>query len=399
MDDLMRRAAEDYPVKPQGMDWEKVAQQLDTTDKEAPANRYGGLKKLLLLLPFILTSFVCDRFLAYEYGHLKKLDVATKTNQPGNQTSAATVTTNKVITSKELLNELPAMNVNPVVMFSQKQYNNERHLKNTLPSIPIRGRANQNSLDEAQRPTSYEQANLLLTTAVQPNLLNGMAAPTNKNVWQIAIDQKPSVSQKKDVQKAEFEKAYVSLLMGPDYSRVKSQEVKPAGYSVGAVAGYRFSKRWAVEAGLLWDRKNYFSKGDFFKTDKIQLPEHTKVTQVDGYCAMFEIPVNVRYTAWQGHRDAVTLSAGSSSYLMHNEDYDYVAQRYGVWYKGNTSYKHASKNWFSVANLSLGYEHQLGQKLKIHIEPYLKIPVTGVGIGSLPLSSKGVLVGVTYPIH
>src|SRR4051812_17168165 len=84
MDELMRKAAADYPVKPQGLNWDKVAQQLDALDGAAPEKRSnGGSKKLLLLLPFILVSYVCDRFMTYEYGHLKKVEVVDTISKPG----------------------------------------------------------------------------------------------------------------------------------------------------------------------------------------------------------------------------------------------------------------------------------------------------------------------------
>jgi hypothetical protein len=77
MDDLMRRAAESYPVIPQGADWEKVAQQLEAAESLAPpGQKYGGLKKLLLLLPFILASFVCDKFFTMKQGTLQTLETA-----------------------------------------------------------------------------------------------------------------------------------------------------------------------------------------------------------------------------------------------------------------------------------------------------------------------------------
>jgi hypothetical protein len=45
MDDLMRLAAADYPVKPQGADWDKVAQQLqDSGSTTVETGRYGFLR-------------------------------------------------------------------------------------------------------------------------------------------------------------------------------------------------------------------------------------------------------------------------------------------------------------------------------------------------------------------
>jgi hypothetical protein len=84
---------------------------------------------------------------------------------------------------------------------------------------------------------------------------------------------------------------------------------------------------------------------------------------------------------------------------MQKEDYDYVYRRYGEDYTGTKMYKDASKNWLSVGNISVGYERRIFKKTSLRIEPYARIPLKGVGIGSLPLSSMGVLVGITRPIQ
>ena len=41
-------------------------------------------------------------------------------------------------------------------------------------------------------------------------------------------------------------------------------------------------------------------------------------------------------------------------------------------------------------NISAGYEIKAGTKNYLRFEPYYKIPLMGVGTGSLPLSSAGV---------
>ena len=168
---------------------------------------------------------------------------------------------------------------------------------------------------------------------------------------------------------------------------------------MGLLGGYNINSRWAVETGLIWDRKAYASEGAYFKTDKIYLPEHSDVVSVAGYCNMFEIPLNLRFNMAKKRSHTVFATAGVSSYLMQKEDYDYVYRRYNVDYAGNKKVYGNSNHLFSVANFSVGYEQGLGRKTKLRIEPYLKIPVKGVGIGSLPLSSAGILFGITHPIH
>ncbi len=60
---------------------------------------------------------------------------------------------------------------------------------------------------------------------------------------------------------------YIGLIGGPDLSTVKFQEVKQTGYSLGAIVGYRISKRISIESGLIWDKKYYYSSAEYFKKD------------------------------------------------------------------------------------------------------------------------------------
>jgi hypothetical protein len=83
---------------------------------------------------------------------------------------------------------------------------------------------------------------------------------------------------------------------------------------------------------------------------------------------------------------------------MQKEDYTYAYERYNTVFNSTKYYKRTSRDWFSIANISLAYEQQVGRG-RLRIEPYIKQPLRGVGVGSLPLSSAGVLAGVMYPIR
>ena len=114
---------------------------------------------------------------------------------------------------------------------------------------------------------------------------------------------------------------------------------------------------------------------------------------------MYEIPLNVRYNVSANSKRIWFANAGLSSYLMKKENYDYDYERYGVYSKGNKEYKNTTDNWMSVAHLSIGLQKNLGAIGDLRIEPYVKLPLNGVGIGSMPLSSTGIYLGITRPIR
>jgi hypothetical protein len=44
--------------------------------------------------------------------------------------------------------------------------------------------------------------------------------------------------------------------------------------------------------------------------------------------------------------------------------------------------------------LSVGYNHNITSKIKLRIEPYIKLPIRKIGIGKMPITSTGVYFGI-----
>jgi len=84
---------------------------------------------------------------------------------------------------------------------------------------------------------------------------------------------------------------------------------------------------------------------------------------------------------------------------MKKEDYGYVSKRYSMEYYGYKDYSNSTKNWLSIMQLQVGYQINFKRTGSLRIEPYAKLPLRGIGIGKLPLSSAGVNFGFTMPIH
>jgi hypothetical protein len=158
------------------------------------------------------------------------------------------------------------------------------------------------------------------------------------------------------------------------------------------------SKKFAIETGLLLDHKKYQSDGRYFSTEKLDWP-HVSILELSGYCNMYEIPVNLRYNVSANTNRTWFANLGLSSYLMKKENYDYDYERYGVYANGNKEYKNTTNNWLSVAHLSIGLQKKIGPVGDLRIEPYVKLPLNGVGIGSMPLTSTGIYLGIIRSIR
>lgn len=192
---------------------------------------------------------------------------------------------------------------------------------------------------------------------------------------------------------------YLGLFSGADLSYIKSQRVSNAGYSFGVLIGYHINKKIGIETGAILEKKYYYSSGEYFDKKAVAYLNNINILSVNGNCNMINIPVNIKYNFLSHKKSTWFATTGLSSYIMTKEYYDYN-------YEYNSSYGHkgytylsSSKNWFSVINLSLGYQHDLGKNFMWRIEPYFKLPASGVGLGKLPLSSTGLYVGINKRIN
>ena len=58
------------------------------------------------------------------------------------------------------------------------------------------------------------------------------------------------------------------------------------------------------------------------------------------------------------------------------------------------SYSENKKYFAATVDVSFGYERKLGGS-HIKLQPYLQLPVRGIGVGDLPIKSAGMRVGLT----
>lgn len=188
----------------------------------------------------------------------------------------------------------------------------------------------------------------------------------------------------------------VGLVAGPDMSNVKFTDMDKVGYNVGIQIGYRFSDRWSVNTGLLYTRKNYTAEGkDWTKTGWWR---YTDIHTVQGYCQMFEIPLNVRYDLSVNKNQRWFVNAGASSYIMNSEYYNYDYTYNGMRRQQGWDRDSTSTYLFSILNLSAGFERALNKRFSIQAEPYFKFPLKGLGYGKLDLNSYGIYFSLKYKL-
>ncbi len=188
----------------------------------------------------------------------------------------------------------------------------------------------------------------------------------------------------------------IGLLTGIDKSSVHNVSDNNFGYSVGLTGQYNISKRWSVSTGLIYTKKEYTAAGDDYHPPKHYWTYYVDLKKVSGDCQMLEIPLNVRYNINQNTKSQWFASAGLSTYFMMNQNYRYYYYFTGMPSERDWNRSDDTTHLLSIVNLSAGFEKSISRTLSIQAEPYLKIPLSGMGFGQMDINSYGLYLTLKY---
>jgi hypothetical protein len=182
----------------------------------------------------------------------------------------------------------------------------------------------------------------------------------------------------------------------PDISTVNFTHLQPIGLNLGLMLEYSLSKKFSLQTGLIYTRKNYKMKGEDYHPPKGYWTDYVNLEDVTGNCSMLDIPINLRFNAVRKKSSNIFFSAGLSTYLMKEENYSFYYYWSGTPATRVRSYDANSEYLFSILNLSAGYEKKLNNSFSLQVEPFFKESLTGVGFGKIDLNSMGVYFSVRY---
>jgi len=443
MDEILRKAAENYEVDADAAaDWDSVYAAVHETDEktvvtnEKKKRRFAFWWLFLIPLGWVAHTEYNKYYPGINTKPTNNNSVSsTKTKPAVDETkSQQPSTVNNNSSSKKEIAEQPAIanSSTPTHTKNLVTSNHKHQLVNTNPnsiannttnnsfatnnitnnSLPPQKSQAKQILPQIQNAHPKESANnqqqksneLVTESTTINNQQNNLSTATNSSAEKqnqnaklnnVANTKTKALSNKKEKLNTNY--FYTGLMIGGDLSSVKYQEIKPFGYNAGLLLGYKFNKL-SIESGFFVDKKNYYTKGEYFDKSKIPFFNNAEILTADGYCKMFEIPLNVKYDFSVHKNHTWFATAGFSSYLMNKEYYNYAYTKNGQEYNGSASYYKTTKDWFSVLNVSAGYQLQTGNKINLRIEPYYKIPLSGMGTANLHITSIGVEVGITRRI-
>lgn len=241
---------------------------------------------------------------------------------------------------------------------------------------------------------SEEQSRLLISAAMlSSRMLNWDNQPETPAVTFTApeVAEEPAKPQKAV---EDYAKWAVRLGYSPDLSTVGFKNYTKPGAAFSLLIEYGLSSRLYLQAGVVRSVKDYTANAGEYKLPKYVTDINTPY-DVDGNCTMFEIPLGLRYNVVRSEQSKWFVGTGVSSYYAQKERYDYNYEHY---IHGQKPYWQGKTGWFLLShiNASVGYERSITQKLSLVAEPYIRIPVKGVGYGKVNLTTVGMWISLRY---
>jgi hypothetical protein len=247
--------------------------------------------------------------------------------------------------------------------------------------------------------SSYKKQNESVTTS---NPVANSSKPEGNEQLKI-VDIKsqtlPIVENKGKKEKSKIKKGghfFFTLSTGPDASFAGGEKFGTTKFITGGGIGYSFSNRLTLRTGFYTGRKVYTASSDAYHPPAEFYTYYPYLEKVDADCKVYEIPISLSYNFGHSTKQNWFAGVGLSSLVMKKEVYNY-AYKYsaaGTLYHRKWTVNNENNHFLSTLTLSGGYQRNISKHISIMAEPYLKLPLTGVGYGKVKLNSGGVLFSI-----
>lgn len=249
------------------------------------------------------------------------------------------------------------------------------------------------SSDEAKNSS---QANLSLVAPTNNNKTDQQVVSSEQKT---KSDQQPSATTT-DAKKSKTQKTLSKrngfgffASAGPDVSKAADSKMGKTTLVYGAGVSYT-KDHITLRTGIFASKKIYWAGPNDYKLS-FTPPPPTKFEGADANCDVIEIPVKLNYNFAINEKSNWFASTGLSTYLMKEEKYTYTYKTSsGAYYYYPYVAKNENKHYFSILTLSGGYTHKISNTVSLSAEPYIEVPLTGIGVGKVHLSSGGILFSI-----
>jgi hypothetical protein len=191
-----------------------------------------------------------------------------------------------------------------------------------------------------------------------------------------------------------YRRTSLSFAVSPDLNSAEQFNKSSFGGSFGIGAGYRVNKLLTLSTGVYYSKKTYSANPSNYKSSAAPFNYAQYAKSIDADCRVLDVPLSFNFNLLNKPKQSLFASVGLSSYFMLKEKYTFIRKTSGGY--PNTgpepSYTIDNKNnhIFSVLTVAAGISKPISNNADIVIQPYAKLPLTGIGQGKTNLQSVGV---------
>ncbi|MEO6330688.1 MAG: hypothetical protein ABIO55_17270, partial [Ginsengibacter sp.] len=291
MDELFKKAAENYPLNTDSSDWNEVYKTLRPLNQ--PVNNTGDKKNsrrfLWLLLLLIPAAISINKYVFNAEHKNAQAEISSKkhmTSSPEQKNTAkenlntsepkeavhskAILSTASNISSpsKSIAKKNPAQMVNRILPgdISPEKYSAGEPSNNNIDNgdVPALKSGAYNKIQEGAEvietginetaPASNEVATDLDVTK-QSNINQSAESKITQQqdkTEPVADTTKQRINNTPKL-KGRQQRFYAGIVAGPDFSTIKFQKIIKTGFTAGVIAGYRLNKKLSIESGFFLD--------------------------------------------------------------------------------------------------------------------------------------------------
>jgi hypothetical protein len=188
----------------------------------------------------------------------------------------------------------------------------------------------------------------------------------------------------------------ISLLLSPDLSTVGSVSgFHNPGYKFGVVLEYFVTQNISVSSGVLQSMVRYSAPGNQYNAP-VYWPNGISPEEIIAQCLLLDIPITLKFNFLTFERSRFFATAGASSYIMQNEDYQFSYSQDPNGQLESWSGQTGTRHWFSNAGFSIGYELDIHPNWSLRTEPFIKVPIKEIGWGNVKLYTLGSFISLNY---
>jgi hypothetical protein len=188
----------------------------------------------------------------------------------------------------------------------------------------------------------------------------------------------------------------LSIIGAPELNGVSSFQQAKSGTNLGLLFSAGVFKKITFSTGAMYSIKPYNAYfGNYYEGSQA----NNTLTSINANCRVLDIPLNVDFQFYNNHQNKFSIGSGLSSYIMLHESYQYNYANPVINSPVNYTVPNTNKYFFGILNLQATYTRQIASNVGLSVQPYVKLPLTGIGANNAKLQTTGVAIGLSWNLN